>query len=257
MKIIIPFTGEGSRFVASGYERLKPFILIFEKPIIQWIIQMFGEQEQKNIIFITRKDHVKKYPYIEQTLQQISPNSKVIILDNAEKTGPVGNIMRIQEYIPDFEEVVVSYCDYYMQWDWSKFKQDVVSNQCDGSIVCYSGFHPHLISKNNVYASCKVDNNDNLIEIKEKFSWTEDKTKSRHSPGLYYFKTGALLKKYYQKLINDNNNINGEFYCSLPYNYMVEDGLKVWCPVNIEKFCQWGTPRDMEEFLSFNKGWNV
>ena len=253
MKIIIPFTGEGSRFQIAGYERLKPFINVLGKPIIEWIIKMFDDSDIENMIFITKSEHVRKYDYIISTIEKIAPNAKIIILDNAKKIGPVGNIMQIQEHIPDDEEIFISYCDYYMQWNWNKFKKDLIHKECEGSIPCYSGFHPHLISKNNVYASCKVDKNDNLIEIKEKFSWTEDKTQSRHSPGLYYFRNGALLKKYYQKLIDSNDNINGEFYCSLPYNYMVKDGLKVWCPTNVDKFCQWGTPRDLEEFLSFNK----
>ena len=36
---------------------------------------------------------------------------------------------------------------------------------------------------------------------------------------------------------------------SLPFNYLVRDGLKVWCPSNIEYFCQWGTPEDLEDYL--------
>ena len=50
-------------------------------------------------------------------------------------------------------------------------------------------------------------------------------------------------------LVDDNNELNGEFYASLPYNYMVKDNLKVWVPICIDKFCQWGTPEDMQEYL--------
>ena len=41
--------------------------------------------------------------------------------------------------------------------------------------------------------------------------------------------------------------LNGEYYASMPYNFMVKDGLKVWVPTNIDYFCQWGTPEDMKE----------
>ena len=43
--------------------------------------------------------------------------------------------------------------------------------------------------------------------------------------------------------------INGEYYASLPYNFMVKDGLKVWVPTDVPYFCQWGTPEDMREFV--------
>jgi len=34
-------TGQGARFKAAGYPRLKPFIKIHEKPMIWWIVKMF------------------------------------------------------------------------------------------------------------------------------------------------------------------------------------------------------------------------
>ena len=67
---------------------------------------------------------------------------------------------------------------------------------------------------------------------------------------LEFIKTGEILKKYCQKLIESKDQaINGEFYASLPYNFMVKDGLKVWVPTNVNKFCQWGTPEDLKEYL--------
>lgn len=59
------------------------------------------------------------------------------------------------------------------------------------------------------------------------------------------------MKEYCQKLVENGPTLNGEYYASLPYNYMVRDGRKVWVPVNVEKFCQWGTPEDMEEYLFY------
>ena len=50
-------------------------------------------------------------------------------------------------------------------------------------------------------------------------------------------------------MILADDHINGEFYMSLPFNYLVEDGLKVWCPDIVNYFCQWGTPEDLEEYL--------
>tara|TARA_B100001173_G_C15763658_1_gene452116 strand:- start:239 stop:682 length:444 start_codon:yes stop_codon:yes gene_type:complete len=136
-----------------------------------------------------------------------------------------------------------------MQWNYNKFKQEITKRNCDGSIPCYTGFHPHLIPKKNLYASCKVDEKENLIEIKEKFSWYKDKMNDLHSPGLYFFRTGEILKKYCQEMVDSNDHINSEFYASLPFNYMVRNNLKVWCPGNVEYFCQWGTPEDLEEYL--------
>lgn len=247
MQIVIPMTGYGSRFVAAGYKDLKPLIRVNHKPILKWIIDGMYPEE-KNILFVCRKSHLQDIEGLEETLKAIAPTAKIYAIDNWVKKGPVYDILRAAEMIDDTNAVFVNYCDFYMSWNWGNFKKTLEKRDPDGCIPCYTGFHPHLMVTKNVYASCLVDQDDNLIEIREKYSFDKDKTKARHSPGNYYFKTGAYLKKYCQKLVDSQQEINGEYYASMPFNFMVRDGLKVWVPTDIEYFCQWGTPEDMAEY---------
>lgn len=161
--------------------------------------------------------------------------------------------MQAQSVIDNNKPVIVNYCDFYMHWNFADFKKTVFDAECDGAIPCYTGFHPHLIPKNNLYASCKVDQNNNLIEIKEKFSFEQNKAKGLHSVGTYYFKNGALLKKYYQKQIEQEIMLNGEYYSSLTYNLLTQDGLKTLVYDKVDQFCQWGTPEDLAESLFWIK----
>jgi dTDP-glucose pyrophosphorylase len=52
-----------------------------------------------------------------------------------------------------------------------------------------------------------------------------------------------------QKLVDSEQMIKGEYYASLVYNFMVQDGLKVWVPNDLKVFCNWGTPEDLEDYL--------
>lgn len=248
MQIIIPMTGYGSRFVAAGYKDLKPFIKVLGKPIIEWIVKGIYPNEKK-IIFICRKEHLETIENMKEYLLNLVPTAKVIGIDNWVKKGPVYDVMRSAEFIDDEEPTIINYCDFYMTWDWEKFKKDLQERDCDGCIPCYTGFHPHLIPEINLYASCLTDEHDDLVRIREKFSFEKDKTKAKHSPGIYYFRNGKIMKKYCQEMIDADDTLNGEFYASLPYNYMIKDGKRVWVPTNVEYFCQWGTPEDMEEFV--------
>ena len=148
-------TGYGSRFVAAGYQELKPFIKVQGKSILQWILDGMYPGES-NILFVCRQEHLEKIPGMKKALLEISPSAEVYAID---------------------------------------------------------------------------------------------KTKARHSPGVYYFRTGELLKRYCQRLVDSGKALNGEYYASLPYNFMVQDGLQVWAPANVEQFCQWGTPEDLKEYL--------
>lgn len=241
-------TGYGSRFVAAGYKELKPFIEVEGKPTIQWIIDGMFPNET-DFLFVCRQDHLTTVPNMEQRLKCIAPTARIFAIKDWVKKGPVFDVLRASEAIDDKEPAMICYCDFYMTWDWQKMKKALLDRGCEGSVPCYTGFHPHLLPKKNLYASCLTDENDNLIEIREKFSFEADKMKGKHSPGVYYFRTGALLKKYCQKLVDFGPDIKGEYYASMPYNFMVEDGLKVWVPTDVDYFCQWGTPEDMQESI--------
>lgn len=253
MNVMIPMTGYGSRFVAAGYQDLKPFIKVMGKHVVEWIVKKMYPSDV-NFIFVCRGEHLKADPSMRDRLLALAPQAVIVSIEDWVKKGPVYDVLRAYRMIGkdiDREDgFIINYCDFYMRWDYAAFVKKVKERNCDGAIPCYTGFHPNLLPAKNFYASCLTDEKDNLVEIREKYSFEQDKMKAKHSPGVYYFKNGDLLEKYCQVLTeHEECAINGEYYASLPYNFMVQDGLKVWVPTNVEFFCQWGTPEDMKEFI--------
>ena len=53
-------------------------------------------------------------------------------------------------------------------------------------------------------------------------------------------------------LVKKEEKINGEFYVSLLFNYFPLKGMRT-LTYFIKYFMQWGTPRDLEEFIFFAK----
>lgn len=255
MNVIIPMTGYGSRFVAAGYRELKPFIRVLDMPVIEWIVTRMYPDDV-NFIFVCRGEHLQKDASMEERLTALAPKTKVVAIQDWIKKGPVYDVLRAYRMLCETGEIdtkepcIINYCDFYMVWDYRAFVKEAAARNCDGAVPCYTGFHPHLLPEKNYYASCLTDEEDNLIEIREKYSFEKDKMKAKHSPGTYYFKNGEIMEKYCQILTEHGEcAINGEFYASLPYQFMVKDGLKVWIPTDIDYFCQWGAPEDLREFV--------
>lgn len=268
-------TGYGSRFVAAGYRELKPFIPVMGKPIIEWIVKgMYPESV--HFIFVCRGEHLQKDPSMKDKLLALAPTADIVTIEDWVKKGPVYDVLRaywalcaadgnnaegssdgvrIEENTASTgfqreDGCIINYCDFYMTWDFQVFAKEATARDCDGAVPCYTGFHSNLLPHKNFYASCLTDAEDNLVEIREKYSFEKDKTKAKHSPGVYYFKNGAVMEKYCRRLTeHEECAINGEYYASLPYNFMVKDGLKVWVPTDVPYFCQWGTPEDLREFV--------
>jgi NDP-sugar pyrophosphorylase family protein len=248
IQVVIPMTGYGSRFVKAGYKHLKPFIKVAGKSMIEWIVSMY-DQDSTEFIFICRSAHLVNDKDFQQ-LPFIAKHTKIVPIYDWIKLGPVNDFCRAYETdeIDKSLPTIINYCDFFCLWNSNEFIKECLERDVDGSIPCYTGFHPHLIPKKNLYASCKINSNQCLEEIREKFSFEEDKTLAHHSPGIYYFKSGDIAYHYSNELIKADDSLNGEFYASLVYNYLVKDNKRVWCPDNIRFFCQWGTPEDLEEF---------
>jgi len=246
MQIVIPMSGSGNRFREAGYKKPKPLIEVDGKPIIEHVVSMFPDEQ--DFIFICSEEHLET-TNMRATLNRLVPNGKIIAI-KPHKLGPVYAVLKASQAICDDKPTIVSYCDYFATWDFKHFKQTMTESNCDGCVPCYRGFHPHLLLP-NLYAGVRANNKNQLIEIREKFSFTENKMDTWQSSGAYYFKTGALLKKYFNQLIDRKISCKDEYYVSLVYNLLVEDGLVT----NIypqEYFCQWGTPMDLEIYQSWS-----
>ena len=242
MQIVIPMAGSGRRFFEEGYKKIKPLIEVDNRPIIEYVVNMFpGETD---FVFVCNQEHLDNTK-LRETLTAIAPKSQVIGIP-AHKRGPVWTVLEARDYINDEEQTIVNYCDFNCVWDYKRFKRIVSENKYSGAMACYRGFHPHLLGP-NLYASCRVDESNLLLKVREKYSFTDNKMDSYQSSGTYYFKSGALAKKYFRELIQQDIDVNGEYYVSLVYNLMVRDNLKTYV-YEIDKFCQWGTPQDLEEF---------
>jgi NDP-sugar pyrophosphorylase family protein len=243
MHIIIPMSGIGKRFVDAGYSEQKPLIIVENKPIIEHVINLFPTETK--FTFICNDLHLKE-TNMKQILTNIIPNCNIFEVSVENRKGPVDAVLQASSLIEDDEEIMISYCDYGTKWDYLKFKEELKITKTDGGIACYKGFHPHMLGTDN-YAFVK-ETNMIMEKIQEKKPFTNNKMDEWASNGTYYFKSGLIVKKYFQKLVDLNISINNEFYVSMVYNLMQEDGLKTLI-YPIEKMLQWGTPKDLEEYL--------
>ena len=152
-------------------------------------------------------------------LKSIIPNCTIYEVSVENRKGPVDAVMQIAEKeINDNDEIIVSYCDYGTKWDYKKFKEEVKEFDLDGAIPSYINFHPHMLGSDN-YAFIKEEDK-NFLAIQEKKPFTENKMNEYASNGTYYFKSGKILKKYFQQLMDKDISTNGEYYCSMVYNLM-------------------------------------
>ena len=247
MKVVIPMSGIGNRFLNAGYTEPKPLIEVDGSPMIYHVIDLFpGETD---FLFICNEEHLEATSMRELLLKKV-PTATIVSVPMKGRKGPVHAVSFIFDAIPDDEEVIVSYCDYGTEWRYTDFLKEMRTKGADGGIASYIGFHPHMLGSDNYAFMTHTDLW--VTDIQEKKPFTTDKMSEYASNGTYYFRTGALIKKYFQMLMDLDMNLNGEYYVSLVYKLMVQDSLKIRI-FEIEKMLQWGTPNDLEIYKTWSQ----
>lgn len=246
MHIVVPMSGVGNRFVEAGYKDPKPLIVIDGKPIIEHVCDLFPGEDK--FTFICNAKHLSE-TNMREVLLSIKPNANVIEIPNHKK-GPVYAVSLVEDFIDDDEEVIVNYCDFGAYWDYEDFLKHTRDRNADGAVPAYKRFHPHMLGTTN-YAFMR-DDKQWMLEIKEKEPFTDNRMNEYASDGTYYFKKGSYVKKYFNEIMQKDINLKGEYYVSLIYNLLVEDGLKVSI-YDVQHMLQWGTPQDVEEYNIWSK----
>lgn len=243
MQLVIPMSGIGQRFKDAGYSLPKPFIQISGKPIVQHVVEMFPGIE--DILFIVNREHFNDLDLnLKARLLEIAPYAEIAVIDN-HKFGPAWAIKQATNFIKLDVPVVVNYCDFACIWNFPEFREELHSG-IDGLIATYSGFHPHML-RNAQYAYLKLDEFENLVQIQEKHPFTSDPMSEPASSGTYGFGTGQILLDAVNAQIENDDSYNKEFYSSLTFKNMISSG-KIVKKFEIDRFFQWGTPEDFEDF---------
>lgn len=246
MHVVVPMSGLGQRFVEAGYAEPKPLIVVDGKRIIQHVVEMFPGESKFS--FICNSRHLATTE-MRSVLESIAPGCAIHEIPG-HKLGPVYAVSRIFDAIDDEEEVIVNYCDFGKKWDYADFLRTVRERRADGALSAYRGFHPHMLHSPN-YAFMR-ESGGLLLEIQEKKPFTGDRMSEYASDGTYYFRSGAILKRFFREAMDRRLETNGEFYVSVVYNLLVEAGMVV-AVHEIEKMFQWGTPADLEEYLGWGE----
>src|SRR5689334_6124929 len=104
MQIIVPMSGQGSRFRKAGYRDLKPLIEVDGAPMIEHVIRMFPDE--KDFLFICTKEALAQ-TRLRSVLRALMPTGQIAEIDT-HKLGPVHAVLRASEYIRRDVPVVIN-----------------------------------------------------------------------------------------------------------------------------------------------------
>jgi len=237
MQILIPIAGRGLRFKNSKYTKPKPLIDIFGKPMIIRALENFNIKAK--FFFILKNNDF--FSDLKKVLIKEIPNCQIIIT-NEYTEGPACSALLAKKYLDMEDELIITNCDQYMNWNIQNFVKETKKKEIDGLIVTYKTDVIH-----NSYAKIQ---NGYVVEIKEK------EVISEHSlNGVHYWRKASFFVESSNEMISTNDRApNGEFYIGPTYNYMINKGYKIGY-FNLEKENHYslGNVTDLDYFFKNEK----
>ena len=242
MNVIITLAGHSRRFTEAGYKTPKFLIEIDGRPMIEHVVEMYSVSNDK-FYFVLNNVQKDAYPELIGRLEEIVHWCKVVVIPTHE-LGPVHSAMVLAEMIEDDEPVIISYCEMFVEWNYASFKNEIISY--DAAIPCFIGFQPASYGVTK-YAYVRVDENMEMLELREKECFTDNRVDEYASAGIYYFKSWKLFMDTAKILMEVGFGGLKEGYVSLLTNILINQGCKIKI-TKIDKFICWGTPEDVSHY---------
>lgn len=245
MHIIITLAGHSRRFHEAGHTLPKFLLPVDGAPMVSHVVGMFDSADHYH--FVINSTQARDYPTLPDQLKSLAKRTSVTVIEPHEQ-GPVFTALQVKD-IPEDAPLIVTYCDFAVRWNYTKFLREVQGY--DGAIPAFRGFHPASFG-HTYYAYMRENEKGEMLELREKNSFTSERHKEPASAGIYYFRNHGLFKHYGEKLMQEGYDGLKEGYVSLLANPMVRDGLKVRI-TDVEKFLCWGTPEDYDQYTYWSR----
>jgi len=240
MNIIIPMSGQGSRFKNAGYTFPKPLIEVRGKPMIQVVVDNLNcDPNYCKFIYIVQESHYNDYN-LKYLLNLMTPGCEIVRTSSMTE-GSTCSVLLAREFIDNDTPLLMANSDQFLEWNNHEFIYGMISSGVDGGISTFNAIHPK-------WSFAKIDNDGFVTEVAEKKPISDIAT-----TGIYYWKKGSDFVKYADQMISKNIRTNGEFYICPVFNEAIADGKKIRVS-HCKKMWGVGVPEDLETFLDEYKG---
>ena len=239
MNIIIPLGGKGERFQKEGYLEPKPLIKVLNKEILFYTIDNLSITDEDKVFIVYNKD-LESYNF-ESIISNKYPNINLIKLDyqtkGASETVFIGvkNIMDNHQY--NKKTILIDGDAFYTEDILDKFRKVDTENAV---------FYTKNYDKNPIFSYIKMDNMNNIIDIKEK-----DKISDNANTGGYALNDINKLYEYAKFVVENNIVFKNECYTSCIINEMIKKNEPfIGIELKDEFVFVLGTPLQVTEYIN-------
>ena len=234
--IIIPCAGASNRFKDAGYQINKPFLPMGGQSMIASVCSNLYHPNL-TFYFVTNKQNTDIDKLFEEIKSVLKDSVFHMISVEALTQGPACSCLLAKDLINNETPLFITNCDQIIEdLNYEEFYEYAKFHDSDGILGAF-----HSRSPKNSYM--RVNDNNEVIEVKEKSVISDLATN-----GFHFWKQGKFFVESAEQMIANNDTVNGEYYVSTSYSYMLKNSMKV-NPYYFNMHFPIGIPEDYENYL--------
>jgi len=237
MNIIIPLGGKGERFSKNGYKEPKPLIPIFDKCMIEYVIDnLFLDNNDK--VFIIYNNNLDNHGF-SKYINSKYPSIHLIQINDTK--GAVETLfLGIQQIMNNYnynKKCLILDCDTF----YTQNIRNIFNNSNDNMV-----FYTKNYDETPIYSYIELNDESKITNIKEK-----EKISDNANTGAYAFIDIVVLQKFCKYVLDNNITFNNEPYTSCVIAEMIKSNLNFkGYELKEEYVFSLGTPKAVEKFIN-------
>jgi dTDP-glucose pyrophosphorylase len=241
--------GVGQRFLDGGYDTPKPLIEVDDMPMIVQAANSLPVADYW--IFICQKEHVFKFQ-IDKILKEYFPNSEIISIDYVSD-GQASTCLLARDLLYPDDQLTIGACDNAMEYSQEEF--EIKLNQSDALIWTFRN-NSAVLQNPKAYGWVEVNETGTALKVSCKEPISDNPLVDHAVIGSFSFQRAETFFQCVDSMIAKNRRINNEFYMDIALDECIGLG-NVVRPFEVEKYICWGTPQDLDKYLTGDKLHNL
>ena len=234
---VVLAAGSGKRF--KKYKLPKPLIEVNNMPMI---VNAAKSLPKKNkYIFLLKKSHTVKYPYLKRKIKKHFKNSKNIILKK-KTSGQASSLNKIKNYVDKKVPFFVTSTDFAFKYNKEKLNYYLQKKK---NIIFVCKPTKYMKLNYNQFGWVRHDNKFNIVNISCKKKIRGNNLNDKVILGAFVFNSFNTFSLGFNKMKKLKKKINNEYYIDILFKILIKF-YKVKS-ITVNKFINWGTPEEYQK----------
>lgn len=249
MRIIIPMAGEGKRFQDAGYKENKATLpMIYRKtgercPMVVCSVKDLPgiEEDGRNIAFIMRDFH--RQIGMDQCIRDWYREATFFSVKDLTQ-GQACTCLLAKKFIEKDQDLLIAACDNGIEYAWQDFEK--AKKEADVLVFTYR-HDPRVCEHPDAFGWVMVDDKDYITGVSVKKHISENPENDHAIVATFWFREGHIFLDAAEKMIQEEDRINGEFYVDQVIKHVLELGYRAKV-FEVKRFLNYGSPEDYENY---------